>query len=92
MSDNFNKAELKPLCRGNRTDRGWVENEELTWTPSVFDRRRLAVTAIGMAAEVQGGQIHPAQIPQIFAIFATDQFDLAALAKNFKAWQAGIEA
>lgn len=81
-----NKAELKALCRGNRTDRGWESTEEGFWTPSVHDRRRVAVATLEMAAEKNDGVVHGPAIIQALQLNSTGPEDFETLVDNFNRW------
>jgi len=75
----MDKRELKALCNGNRTDRGWTENEAGTWTPSVHDRRRVVTSTLQMVAEENGGMVHGPVIMSIIKANAVDAEDLKVL-------------
>lgn len=83
-----NKAELKALCRGNRTDRGWTQNEDGNWVASVFDRRRIGVAELHLIAEVN----EMPGLPMFIAFqvltqrHSTGDEDAKALLENFEKW------
>ena len=84
----FDKSQLKTLCRGNRTDRGWEADAEGRWTPSLHDRRRLVSATVGMIAEGQGGQVLGLQAQAAVKVHARagDPADFNALAARFAQW------
>ncbi len=87
---SFDKSQLKTLCRGNRTDRGWTQNDEGQWTPSVHDRRRIAVAEMQVVAEVNGLPGIPEMlVPLVLVRHAVDEADAQALFDNFAAWAQG---
>lgn len=88
MSDS--KRDLKALCRGNRTDRGWTQTDEGNWVPSVHDRRRVAVAHVNALAENQGGAVFGPQVLGILQNNSTSGDDYAALLTNFEAWNKAI--
>ncbi len=88
---SFDKSQLKTLCRGNRTDRGWTQDEAGNWTPSVHDRRRVATAHMGLVAEANGLPGLPA--PAVMSILSfhakEDEADIQALLENFGQWMKG---
>lgn len=88
MDDKLgNLAELKTLCRGNRTDRGWTKDDEDRWTPSIFDRRRIATSHLSVVAENQGGAVLGVQVAAVLSLYSTGPADFNEMALNFQAWQ-----
>lgn len=87
-----NKAELKALCRGNRTDRGWTQDESGNWVASVFDRRRIGVAEMNLVAEVNGMPGLP--MPLVFQVLvqhhSTGDEDAKALLENFGKWMQSV--
>lgn len=84
----MSKSDLKALCRGNRTDRGWEQGADGNWTPSLHDRRRAAVAHMNLVAQVNGlpGLPGPAVISVLAHHAREDEADIAALISNFSAW------
>ena len=87
------KADLKALCRGNRTDRGWENTEEGLWTPSVHDRRRVAVAHVHLLAEMNQAEAVPGEVVlTILALHSNSAGDHAAMIENFSNWLKGPKA
>ena len=82
----MDKSELKSLCRGNRTDRGWTQTPEGNWTPGVHDRRRVVASTVNLIAEKQGGAVFGPQVLGVLASNATGTEDLEALAAEWRRW------
>lgn len=85
MKDN---ADLIVLTRGNGVDEGWINTEDGHWTPSLWDRRRLGVTAAQVIAENNGlPVVPPPLLIRAMQLNATEAAgDLEALMDNFYRW------
>ena len=82
------KAPLKALCRGNRTDRGWTQDENGNWVASVFDRRRIGVAEMSLVAEINGlpGLPMPVAFHVLVEHHSTGYEVANALLENFGKW------
>lgn len=84
---------LADLTRGNEPDRGWKEAPAGNFYASVYDRRRLAVSAINLYAEnnhvmAVRGSIVKSILVSYFAVGK----DSEEIIKNFLDWKARTSA
>ena len=65
------------------TDRAKRANAETAgtdpWTPSLEDRRRLAVSEVFLMAERQDGKLHPAEYGKVILHHAADESEVMEL-------------
>lgn len=65
----------------DRAERANAESADTDpWTPTLEDRRRLAVSEIFLLAERQDGVVHPAQIGSVILRNAQDESEVTELA------------
>jgi hypothetical protein len=66
------------IDRAERENAATAETDP--WTPSLDDRRRLAVAEVFLIAERQDGMVHPAEYGQVILRNVVDQSEVATLA------------
>jgi hypothetical protein len=75
---------------GNRDrDKGWTQSDvpTLLWTPSIHDRRRIAVAEVGMMAEASPDHaVTGVTIGEVLKKHSRDDEDFEVLAQNFTKW------
>jgi len=73
----------RELTGGRDRDKGWTQTVPTTlWTPSVHDRRRIAVAEMQMAAEAKA----PVTFLDILTKHSAGEVDLGSLISNFEGW------
>ena len=80
----------RKLTGGRDRDKGWTQNDDGNWTPSVYDRRRVAVQAGVMLAEAHQAPVE-AVLPVAFAMNAVDQADFNEIVANFNTWASNLK-
>jgi hypothetical protein len=75
------KNEKWTMTNGNHRTRGWTEDENGNWVPSLHDRRRVTTAGLEMYAENHGGMIHGPVVYKIIQMNSTDKADHHKLSK-----------
>lgn len=79
--------DTRGLTGGRDRAKGWTETPDGNWTPSVYDRRRLAFTEMILIAQINELPGIPMPlVPVVLEKHSTDEDDVQAMFENFTKW------